>query len=309
MNGKILAAETDEIEHIARALDSELRRRILALLGNRQMNINQLAEELGIPQSTCTVNVLILEKAKLIHTEQVAASKGSQKICSAPYDEIILSLRPREMAGDDKSIVIEMPVGLYTDFKVSAPCGLLNSGGIISYFDIVDSFLNPKRSSAGLIWFTRGYLEYRFPKEGMFSTDKIEAIALSAEICSEFPGFNNNWPSDISVWINGVDIGTWTCPGDMGGERGRNTPEWWDLTNSQFGFLKSWRITRQGCFVDGVRSGDATIADLNIEKSDFFAVRIGVKDDAEYQGGLNIFGKEFGNYEQDIIFKIELADA
>jgi predicted transcriptional regulator len=33
-----------------------------------------------------------------------------------------------------------------------------------------------------------------------------------------------------------------------------------------------------------------------------------VKEDAEYQGGLNLFGRTFGNYEQDIILRIELAE-
>jgi len=34
-------------------------------------------------------------------------------------------------------------------------------------------------------------------------------------------------------------------------------------------------------------------------------VRIGVKEDAKNIGGVNIFGKTFGDYEQDIIMKME----
>ena len=50
---------------------------------------------------------------------------------------------------------------------------------------------------------------------------RIGRLDLSAEICSEVAGFDNRWASDITVWINDVEIGTWTSPGDFGGERGR----------------------------------------------------------------------------------------
>jgi predicted transcriptional regulator len=308
MENKIYVAEGDEIADVARALDSELRRKILALLDGRRLNINQIADELGIPQSTCAVNVQTLERAKLIRTEQVAASKGSQKVCSLRFDEVVLPLRGGPALQDERMITIEMPIGLYTDFKASAPCGLLSDTAIIGYFDLADSFLSPKRASAGLIWFTRGYLEYRFPKEFTVEAGKIASLTVSAEVCSEFPGYNNNWPSEITVWINDVEIGTWVSPGDMGGEYGRLTPSWWDLKNTQFGFLKSWKVTREGSYIDGVRSGDAVVDDLAIAEMDFFKVRIGVKEDAEYQGGLNVFGRSFGNYEQEILFKIELEN-
>ena len=306
MENRIYVAESEEIAGIVRALDSDLRRKMIELLDGRRLNINQIAEELGIPQSTCAVNIQTLERAKLIRTEQVAATKGAQKICSLRYDEVVLPLRADHAFADENFITIEMPIGLYTDFKATPPCGLLTDTAIIGYFDLAESFLSPKRASAGIIWFTRGYLEYRFPKEGTVDVDRIMSLTVSAEVCSEFPGYNNSWPSEITLWINDVEIGTWVSPGDMGGEYGRLTPSWWDLKNTQFGFLKSWKVAREGSFIDGVRSGDATVADLNIAASDFFKVRVGVKEDAEYQGGLNLFGRSFGNYEQDILFRIEV---
>jgi len=308
MESKIYIANVNEIADVARALDSELRRKIISLLEQRRLNINQIAEELGIPQSTCAVNVQILEKARLIHTEQIAAVKGAQKMCSLKYDEVVLPLRNAPTLEDERFISTEMPIGLYTDFKASPPCGLLSDTSIIGYYDSIDSFLNPKRASAGLIWFTRGYLEYRFPKDSPLDISKIVSITVSAEVCSEFPGFKTNWPSEITLWINDVEIGTWLSPGDMGGEYGRLTPAWWDLQNTQYGFLKSWKITREGCYIDGVRSGDAVLNDLNISQLDLFKVKIGVKDTAEYQGGMNLFGRTFGNYEQDILFKVEMEE-
>jgi predicted transcriptional regulator len=308
MENGIYVAEGAEIALIARALDSELRRKIIDLLDRQRMNINQIASALGIPQSTCAVNVQILEKAKLIRTEQVSSGKGAQKICSLRCDEVVLPLRREPSFTKDRYITNEMPIGLYTDFKATPPCGVLNDTGIIGFFDVVDSFLSPKRAGAGLIWFTHGYLDYRFSSEGFIRMEKIVSLSVSAEICSEFPGFNTDWPSEITLWINDLEIGTWISPGDMGGDRGRFTPAWWDVRNSQFGFLKSWKISTDGCYIDGVKVGDTTLADMDIHRYNFFKVRLGVKEDAEYQGGLNLFGRTFGNYEQDIILRIELAE-
>ncbi|HTH13885.1 MAG TPA: helix-turn-helix domain-containing protein, partial [Spirochaetia bacterium] len=121
MESRIFWAEKADIAEIARALDSELRRRILDLLGIRPLNVNQIAEALGIPQSTCTVNIQILEKARLIHVEQVAASKGAQKMCSVPWEEVVLPIRDQAPQGDDRMVSIEMPIGLYTDHRAFPP--------------------------------------------------------------------------------------------------------------------------------------------------------------------------------------------
>jgi len=37
----------------------------------------------------------------------------------------------------------------------------------------------------------------------------------------------------------------------------------------------------------------------------YVAVRIGNKPDAHYVGGFNLFGKHFGDYDQDIILTVE----
>jgi predicted transcriptional regulator len=306
MENRVLMANLEDTAEIARALDSELRRKIVQLLGGATMNINQIAEALGIPQSTCTVNVQILEKAKLIRTEQVAAVKGSQKLCSLAYEEVVIPLKDISRIENGNLVVTEMPIGLYTDFRALPPCGLLTETGIIGYFDQADSFLNPKRASAGLLWISKGWVEYRLPKEYVVDASRISGLSVSVEVCSEFPGYKNSWPSDITIWINGVEIGTWTSPGDMGGEYGRLTPRWWDLKNTQFGFLKTWRITHEGSFIDGVASGPSVLGDIGVEACQYFLVRIGIKDDTEYPGGFNLFGRSFGNYEQDIVFRMEL---
>lgn len=307
MENRVYIAQESEIGDIARALDSALRRRMLALLVGKELNIGSLAAELGIPQSTCTVNLQILERAKLVQTEQVAAVKGSQKICKVSCEEVVLPLMSRNSSENEKFIETEMPIGLYTDFRAAPPCGLVSSSSIIGYFDQVDSFLNPHRASAALIWFKSGFLEYRFPRNPHPSR-KISGLSVTAELCSEFPGHKDEWPSDISVWINGIEIGTWTSPGDMGGVRGRHTPLWWGLRDTQYGFLKTWRVSTEGSFIDGVSCSPVHIADLDIEGNDCYKVRLGVKEDAENCGGINLFGNNFGNYQCGLILRVEFAD-
>lgn len=68
--------------------------------------------------------------------------------------------------------------------------------------------------------------------------------------------------------------------------------------------LKEWRVTQDGSFVDGVKVSQTRINDLALEGSRRITVRIGVKPDAVNVGGVNLFGREFGNYRQDIELKL-----
>ena len=36
--------------------------------------------------------------------------------------------------------------------------------------------------------------------------------------------------------------------------------------------------------------------------------RIGVKPEARHPGGINIFGRGFGNYDQDIVLRLDIED-
>jgi predicted transcriptional regulator len=66
---------------IVRGLASPVRVRILRLLRRRgPLNVNQISEALGMPQSTIATNVQILEESDLIVTETGRARKGQQKI-------------------------------------------------------------------------------------------------------------------------------------------------------------------------------------------------------------------------------------
>jgi predicted transcriptional regulator len=124
------------------------------------------------------------------------------------------------------------------------------------------------------------------------------------EICSEAPMHNDDYPSDITLWVNGIEVGTWTSPGDFGGDRGALTPSWWLDADSQFGLQKRWEITAAGSFLDGVQISDVTLESLRLGPESPISVRIGVKADAPNVNGINLFGRKFGNYPEDIVLRI-----
>ena len=81
-----------------------------------------------------------------------------------------------------------MPLGLYTRCEVTAPCGLCAQDGVIGLLDVPDTFLDPDRMRAGLLWFTRGFVEYQFPNNAKLQEIPIGALEISTELSSEVPG-------------------------------------------------------------------------------------------------------------------------
>lgn len=290
---------------IIKSLASKIRLDILDLLKDKKLNVSDIAEKLGIPQSTTSTNLKFLEQAGLVKVEIASGKKGAQKLCSPCYEEILFQLPSMKREPQENTIEVEMPVGLYTGFKVSPPCGLCSKDKIIGLLDVPASFHEPARSTAGLIWFERGFVEYKFPNN--LPVDKeLKKLEVSMELSSEVVGTSKDWPSDITVWINGVETGNWTSPGDFGDKRGKLTPEWWKLAGSQYGLLKRWSVTKTGFFVDGVKVSDVVISDLGIRNHTSIKVKIGIKENAKNIGGVNIFGNSFGNYAQDIVMRLEL---
>jgi predicted transcriptional regulator len=300
----------DENRDAINALAAPVRLAILQLLRQTgPMNVNMISAALKLPQSTIATNIKVLEAARLIHTEAAKARKGQQKICSVPFDGMLIRLDGAAPKQRDDLVEVAMPIGLYTGCEVSAPCGLCSTEGIIGLLDVPDFFLDPGRMRASLAWFGRGFVEYKFPNNARLLEKSVEALEFSMEMSSEVPGTNVNWPSDISIWVNGVKVGTWTSPGDFGDKRGTYTPRWWKLAGSQYGRLVTWRISERGSFVDKAQVSKVDIGRLELGKHHSIRLRIGIDDGAKHPGGVNIFGKGFGNYDQDILMRMRLRAA
>jgi predicted transcriptional regulator len=302
----ILTVDPEDGVAVLKGLASPVRLRILRLLhGRGPMNVNEISAALKLPQSTVATNIQILGDAELIRTETTRASKGQQKICRAQFDEVFIRLDGASArAQQDRMVEVAMPLGLYTSYQVGAPCGLCSTEGIIGLLDVPDLFLDPSRMRAALLWFGRGHVEYKFPNNARIAAAEVEALEFSMEISSEVPGTNVDWPSDISVWVNDVLIGTWTSPGDFGDKRGTYTPRWWKLEGSQYGHLTTWRVSDKGSFVDGERVSRIGLKHLDLVSHSSIRLKIGIQEKAKRPGGVNVFGRGFGNHDQDIVMRL-----
>jgi len=299
-----IEADTPQAKKILKALASEPRLRMLELLSDRLCNVSEISEALSIPLSTANRDIGILEEAGLLRSEFTPATRGLQKMCQRVYDTIQIELPSSHETSTEQAVETSMPVGAYVDFQVSPTCGLTSATGIIGLFDDPSSFYEPDRIRAQLLWFHYGYVEYRFPNR-LPPKAVADTLRVSLEICSEAPMHHEDWPSDITMWINGTEIGTWTSPADFGGKNGVLTPEWWETRNTQYGLLKVWQVNGEASFVDGVKISPVRLEDLKITEHDFISMRIGVKPEATNLGGINIFGSKFGNYPQDIILRLD----
>lgn len=293
-------SQTERITLIGKALSSEPRIRLLKELEIRSYNVNEIAELLEVPASSAAMHVRVLEEAGLIETELRAAVRGSMKVCKKSVGSVFISLRQEV---DEKIERISMPVGNFVDYHVEPTCGIVSQEGYIDIEDEPAIFYNPRRTEAKLIWFGNGYLEYRFPNAALKKND-LKNLELSMELCSEDHEYNMDHPSDITVWINEIEAGTWCCPSDFGGRRGNLNPAWWPNQNTQYGLLKTWSIDQKGSYLDGEKVSGNTLADYGLTEQEYISVKIGIKEDAVHKGGMNLFGDCFGDYPQAIVMKL-----
>ena len=294
----------DEGLEVFKALGSELRINIIKLLQeNHEMNMNELATSLGITNGALTSHIKKLEESGIIQVMTERGGHGNQKICKVAVDKIVVDVESEETEEDQNIYNTEVKVGHYSDYNVYPTCGLATSKAIVGEVDDPRYFSHPDRINAGILWFTKGYIEYMIPNL-LPSATKIDQITVSLEISSEAPGINNDWPSDISIFLNDVKIGTWTSPGDYGDVQGIFTPDWWFPNWNQYGLLKMILINKKGTFVDGLKISDVTINQFNLDYKSTVRFKFEIEEDAKNIGGITIFGSEFGNYNQDIKVRI-----
>ncbi len=282
---------------------------MIELLNERPMNIKELADAVGLSSAIVTKHVQKMEEAGLLVTESIAGKRGMQKLCRIALDELTLVLKQgpaaeRRLAPANR-YEVSLPVGQYSSCAVKPTCGLASEHGMIGMVDDPRYFSDPEHVKASHLWFGSGFVEYRIPNY-LLRNQTALSLDISLEICSEAPGFNENWPSDISFYVNDFLLGTWTCPGDFGETRGVYTPEWW-INRSQYGLLKTLSVGPTGAYIDGVRLSDVTLDALGLAYGETISFRIAALETARHVGGVTLFGKGFGNYNQDIHVSLTYA--
>ncbi|MCO7124710.1 ArsR family transcriptional regulator [Sporolactobacillus shoreicorticis] len=282
-------------------LASSVRLRIIQLLSQKKMNIKELAAELGISSAIVGRHVRQMENAGLVKSEKIPGKSGLQKVVILKVDRIDIKF-PRKIYPAFETITSHIPIGHYSDFNVSPTCGLATRSEPIGNYDEPKYFMDPMKNQAAILWFTKGFIEYRVPNL-LPEKNALQMIDIVLEISSEFPYSNNEWPSDITFYLNSIKLCTWTSPGDFSDTRGRFTPDWWASNVNQYGLLNTLRITQEGTYIENKQVSYVKISDFDPQTT-IWSFKIEVSEDAEHVGGVTLFGKGFGNYDQDIEFTL-----
>ncbi|MFX3646853.1 MAG: ArsR/SmtB family transcription factor [Paenibacillus sp.] len=283
------------------ALASEVRWRIMDMIADREMNVKDIASVLELSPSIVTMHIRKLEDAGLIGSRRVRINGGTHKLCYLKQNQIEIELPSASQTSRTREQTIS--VGHYTSFDIHPTCGLGTLEKEIGVWDDPRYFLDPERVHAAILWFGKGYVEYKTPNF-VLPDQTTDAIEISMELASEAPGLRDHWPSDIRFTFNGVSLGTWTSPADFGrAARGKYTPEWWHRNVNQYGLLKTIRIDASGTYMDGERMSDITLADIKLSEP-FWTLRFTVDEESSNVGGLTIYGAGFGNHDQDIVIRV-----
>ncbi|WP_028608949.1 ArsR/SmtB family transcription factor [Paenibacillus harenae] len=292
---------TDSVSlKVYEALASEARLKIIDLLYRKEMSIKELAAELFLSNAIVSSHVNKLEQAGIVGSHMRRVNGGTYKYCHVKQEYMQIKLSPIfETATTCQEISV--PVGHYTDYEAWPTCGIATTTKMIGQFDHPACFMDPERVNAGILWFARGFVEYKVPNY-LRKDHQLKEIEISMEISSEAPQVNENWPSDICFSLNHKKLGIWTSPGDFGEQKGRLTPEWWHSDVNQYGVLKVLRINEKGTFIDGQRISDINLNELQLD-TPYWTFSISPEDAAFGRGGLTLFGKGFGNYNQDILIR------
>ncbi len=281
-----------------KCLSSPLRVAILELLHQEgPKSMTDIAERVGVTAGALTPHIKTLSDSNLLTISLASGKHGLQRICSANECRILVD--PTQAARNANVYETEIDVGQYTRYEAFPTCGLATKEHMIGIEDDPRQFSSQERVNAGIIWIGQGYFEYVLHNFLQPNQQLIE-LQISMELASEAPGSSEDWPSDIHFHLNGSFLCHWTSPADFGRVRGIYTPNWWNRTWNQYGLFKLLSIDSTGTYIDGLKRSDVTLSDLSISHNAPLAFRIGVPKDAQNVGGLTLYGRGFGNYDQGI---------
>ena len=307
-----------ELVQVVSALSVPTRREIIKLINEKPLSVNEIAWKLNIPVSTASFHVKTLVKAGLLNVSTGDKKITNQKIVSLGNYFYTLHLgnttKPVIASPSTKVRTIEVPIGSYSSFSVEPTCGIHTPEGTLLVADTPATFSSPERFKAGLIWVKRGFLQYSVPllnyngsrQTGISFDDKNNIISLSFtfEMCAETINYDHNCKSLISFTVNDKEVCKIKLNGDFGQRRGKLNPDWMGDNTTQYGLLHNVDIRLDGCYLNEKKVSEICISDLLLQQKDLLDFKFEITPDTKRKGGLNLFGKSFGDYPQDILISI-----
>lgn len=283
---------------VFKCLGSEIRVSILELLYQKgPMRMTDIAAALELSPGALTPHIKSLSDNGFIAISFSSGKHGIQRVCSACEGRVLID--PEHGDSEANVYETEISIGQYTAYDIYPTCGLATAEKLIGVEDDPRFFAAPERVNAGILWMGHGYVDYIIPNF-LKPNQRLIELQISLEFASEAPGYCEDWPSDIYFYVNGVELCYWTSPGDFGKEPGIYTPKWFNRNWNQHGQFKLISVNSEGSYVDGIKRSDVTLEDVGITADSALTLRIAVPKDAQNVGGLTIYGRSFGNYDQDI---------
>lgn len=291
--------DLDNLYKIGVALSSPIRIAILSQLKDNGKSITELAKANYVSVSSILFHLKLLNEAGLVNITTVENNNRKKRYASRASATVFIRLNPDIINTKESKIYIEsQPVGGYINSSFGEKSGIVTMNKAYNLYDN-EPYL-PERFEAQLIYTNYGFVEYAFNNSKIKNFTPKE-IRFSLEICSETPYYNNDFKSDITFSINGIEILTFTSPGDFGGRRGLLTPPFWGDEATQYGQLKTIVINNNGVYLDGIKIKDILrIDDLKLNQGNCIRFKVESKENAKNRGGFNIFGNQFGDYPQAI---------
>ena len=293
-------SDTELVSRVARAMSVPKRLEILRLLGEKNvMSVNEISQTLGIPISSTSIHINILEEARLINCERVSSIHGTMKMCSRRCSSAMFHFR-KDPPHRTKQFVQSMPIGAYSQAEaIVEPCGLASRMGPIGVYNRPNCFYLPERLDAEILWLNSGSLCYHFSPL-MDASIQPEYLELSFEVCNDAQLESPVWQTDLRVYINGCLLGSSVCSCDSEGRRGALNPSWWPDVATQHGELQKWRVTSEGTYLQDVKISNVNLRDLQLSSAAKIIVLLHVPSTSHHCSGINLFGAGFGDYDQAI---------
>ena len=318
-----MCIEGKHMAPVIKALSSEVRLQILDMLTHEDLNIQTIAQKLGISKTAALMHINLLEKAGFINTVYRNGPTGNQRICHKVYDRLVFDFDDMHGADDEQNYYeAEIPVGNYFAFDVWAPCGLAKVNRLIHHWDDPAVFCEVDRINATLFWTAFGYVEYLIPLRTLFDDKRVSRVKFSFESSAAHMVANHKslvlpdnisrdrlTPdlTDLTMWVNGIEVGSCLVESGNDRESAALTPAWWQ-TKPCHGKKISLSIAEDGCYINKQRVSDVTSNEVLSCRKDFITLRIGIKPDAQHINGFFLFGKDFGSYNMDLKAKFYISD-
>ncbi len=282
------------------ALDSDIRIGILdELLTHGELNLAHFAKRFGVSNGAITAHVKKLHEAGLIEIATASGIHGTQKMCRLAADKLIVDFASRPEA-EGRVETAQIDVGHYVGYEIHPTCGIATRERVIGQFDDPSCFSYPERIHAGILWLGYGYVEYLVPNYLREGRELLE-LQFSLEVASEAPGYSAYYPSDIHFSVNGKSLGSYLSRGEYNDRPGTVNPAWWYGNLGQYGKKIVVAVNGEGSFIGGMKVSETSLRDLGLLPGEQIRFRVSVAEDAVHRGGVTLFGRGFGDYDEGIV--------